>query len=131
MSSNPKPNGRNIAQNASELSSTHQDILRLVNALSETHLPETDPETAELSESDLAALFKQIDGANGALNGVEDKLDGVLSNLDSLLAALEAAEGQKDIEAKVNGTEGMTAADKSGNAPSFTEAAAKDDKPEK
>ncbi|GAW00912.1 hypothetical protein LENED_002471 [Lentinula edodes] len=45
----------------------------------------------DMSESDLAALFKQIDGANGVLNGVEDKLDGILNNLDTLLAVLEDA----------------------------------------
>ncbi|KAJ3995496.1 hypothetical protein F5050DRAFT_296734 [Lentinula boryana] len=95
MSSKPNGTPASITDDnthtQSESSSVHQDIPLIANLLSETHLDESN---RELTEFDLAGLLKQIDGANGVLNGVEDKLDGVLNNLDSLLAALESAGDQ-------------------------------------
>ncbi|KAJ3809329.1 hypothetical protein EV368DRAFT_50174 [Lentinula lateritia] len=102
--SNDKLNGtstliNNDLQNASgQLSSVHPDISHIVSVLTETHLDSNADDNKDMSESDLAALFKQIDGANGVLNGVEDKLDGILNNLDTLLAVLEDAGNQNSGE---------------------------------
>ncbi|KAJ3934738.1 MAG: hypothetical protein NXY57DRAFT_622929 [Lentinula lateritia] len=102
--SNDKLNGtstiiNNNAQNVSgQLSSMHPDISHIVSVLTETHMDSNADDNKDMSESDLAALFKQIDGANGVLNGVEDKLDGILSNLDTLLAVLEDAGDQSSGE---------------------------------
>ncbi|KAF5350730.1 hypothetical protein D9757_008404 [Collybiopsis confluens] len=87
----PKPNESSMTsdvQSPSELtSSLPDDISRVATVISKVNLGGDD--TGELNESNLAALFKEIESADGVLDGVEDKLDGLLGNLDALLAALE------------------------------------------
>ncbi|KAJ3770789.1 hypothetical protein FB446DRAFT_646381 [Lentinula raphanica] len=96
MPSNKLPNGasnENNTQSQHASSSTQLHDVLIATGLSEARAEESNQ---ELSESDLAGLLKQIDGANGVLNGVEDRLDGILSNLDSLLAVLESAGTQSN-----------------------------------
>ena len=99
MSSSPKRNGASTTKANDESTSGRtsyipEDISRIAAVLSETNLGAE--ETEELSESNLAALFKQIEGADGVLDGVEDKLDGLLGNLDILLDALESRTGDQE-----------------------------------
>lgn len=119
MSSNSKPNG--TSTNGQNNSSIHQDISHVADVLAQANLSSSSNSDSTGSETeDLALLLKQIDGANGVLNGVEDKLDGLLNDLDTLLAALESKEG--------GGEKESAASETSGAASSVEESTGKDEK---
>ncbi|KAF5374964.1 hypothetical protein D9758_000500 [Tetrapyrgos nigripes] len=95
-----KPNGvttnassNNTNASNSSMTSIEKDVSRLTALLSEPTF--SDESLEELDERSLAELFKQLEGASGLMNGVEDKLDNILGNLDGLLAALEEKNTEK------------------------------------
>ncbi|KAK7464470.1 hypothetical protein VKT23_006640 [Stygiomarasmius scandens] len=90
----PDTNGTTPVNASRDMVSIEQDISRLSAILSGSGANSEE----ELDERSLAELFKQLEGATGLMNGVEDKLDNILGNLDGLLAALE---DQKVQEAKL------------------------------
>jgi hypothetical protein len=91
VSTNTSSNGT-ISSN-SDMTSISKDVSRLSALLSEPAF--SDENLEDLDERSLAELFKQLEGASGLMNGVENKLDHILGNLDGLLAALEKKNAQK------------------------------------
>ncbi|KAJ8084921.1 hypothetical protein AAF712_004521 [Marasmius tenuissimus] len=89
MSKSTETKSQSEAQESNDLVSIEKDLARVSSILSPEH--NSDPEE-ELSENNLVDLLKQLDSANGAMDGVENKLDNVLGQLDSLLKALEKEE---------------------------------------
>lgn len=51
--------------------------------------PSPPPSAEDGAGSNIAALLKQLDSADGVAQGVETKLDKILSNLEGLLEVLE------------------------------------------
>ncbi|KAL0575014.1 hypothetical protein V5O48_006943 [Marasmius crinis-equi] len=97
-SSESTANVNSHPQQSKDLVSIEEDIARISSIISPEHNTEHEE---EISASNLAELLKQLESANGAMDGVESKLDGVLGQLDSLLEALEKKDTTETSETEI------------------------------
>jgi hypothetical protein len=79
------PNDTNSSMDPSSCNKLASEVAFLQDVLS------SPPPTEAESGSNIAALLKQLDTADGVAQGVESRLDKLLSNLEGLLEGLEAS----------------------------------------